>query len=62
MVYFGEELVTLRYVVGIFSHGNLSLFWEFLKWLANIFQPMTTGKGVAGINLKSEDRRAEWMT
>ena len=42
-----------------FSHGNLSLFWEFLNWSANesktlSFSDQLLDVGVGGVALESE--------
>jgi hypothetical protein len=52
-------------LLAFFYHGNLSLFLRILNWSATESKTfrcptITTGKGVGGVTLESESRRAEW--
>jgi len=63
MIYFVEETGDFRLCCGRFvTHGTISLFWEI--WIGQptkVVRPITIGKDVGGVSLKSEGRRAEWM-
>lgn len=68
MVYFGGELVTFGYVVDAFNPRKFELILRIFdsvsqrKLNISVVRPITVGKGVGGVFLEGEGRRALWTT